>query len=73
MGNLPKLYKTRNRKKPILDLVATTQQWSGTGIWRHNAPRNTQKHQHKKVARNKHNRNWQGSRCNDAEAVDQLF
>jgi hypothetical protein len=36
-------------------------------------PKNTQKQQHKKVARNKHIRNWQGSRCNDAEAVNQLF
>jgi hypothetical protein len=36
-------------------------------------PRNTQNQQHKKAARNKRNRKWQGSRHNDAEAVDQLF
>ncbi len=36
-------------------------------------PKNTQKQQHKKVARNKHNRNWQSSRRNDVEAVNQLF
>ncbi len=36
-------------------------------------PRNTQKQQHKKAARNKRNRNWQSSRHNDVEAVDQLF
>ena len=36
-------------------------------------PKNVQKQQHKKVARNKCNRNWQGSRHNDIEAVDQLF
>ena len=35
--------------------------------------RNTQKQQHKKVARNQCNRNLQGSRCNDAEAVNRLF
>ncbi len=35
--------------------------------------RNTQKQQHKKAARNKRNRNWQNSRHNDMEAVDQLF
>jgi hypothetical protein len=36
-------------------------------------PKNTQKQQHKKVARNKCNRNWQGSRRNDVEAVNQLL
>ncbi len=71
MQNLPKLYEIRNRKKPILDLGATMHQQVGTGIWHHNAPRNTQKQQHKKVTRNKCNMNWQGSRCKDAEAVDQ--
>jgi hypothetical protein len=35
--------------------------------------KNTQKQQHKKVARNKRNRNWQSSRRNDVEAVYQLF
>jgi hypothetical protein len=36
-------------------------------------PKNTQKQQHKKVARNKHNRNWQSNRHNNMEAVNQLF
>jgi hypothetical protein len=36
-------------------------------------PKDAQKQQHKKVARNKRNRNWQGSRCNDVEAVNQVF
>ncbi len=48
-------------------------QWAGTGIWHHDTPKNVQKQQHKKVSRNKHNRNWQGSRCNDMEAVNQVF
>jgi hypothetical protein len=71
MRNLPKLYEIR--KKPILDLGAMMHQWAGTGIWHCNMPKNTQKQQHKKVARNKRNRNWQSSRCNDVEAVNQLF
>ncbi len=71
MWNLPKLYKIR--KKPILDPGATIHQWAGTGIWRCNTPKNVQKQQYKKVARNKCNRNWQGSRRNDLEAVNQLF
>ncbi len=32
MQNLPKLYKIRNRKKPILDQGATMHQQAGTGI-----------------------------------------
>jgi hypothetical protein len=47
-------------------------QQAGTGIWHCNTPKNTQKQQHKKGARNKHNRNWQGNRRNDVEAVNQL-
>jgi hypothetical protein len=35
--------------------------------------KNVQKQQHKKVSRNKCNKNWQGSRCNDVEAVNQMF
>jgi hypothetical protein len=73
MQNLPKLNKIRNRKKPILDPGATKHQQAGTGIWHCDMPKNTQKQQHKKAARNKHNRNWQNSRHNDVEAVDQLF
>ncbi len=69
--NIPKLYEIR--KNPILDSGATMHQWAGTGIWRCNTPKYGQKQQHKKVARNKHNRNWQGSRHNDVEAVEQLF
>jgi hypothetical protein len=73
MQNLPKLYKISNRKKPTLDLGVSMHQQAGTGIWHHDTPRNTQKQQHKKAARNKRNRNWQNSRHNDVEAVDQLF
>jgi hypothetical protein len=35
--------------------------------------KNAQKQQHKKVTRNKCNRNWQGSRRNDVEAGNQVF
>jgi hypothetical protein len=48
-------------------------QQAGTGIWHRNRLKSTQKQQHKKVARNKHNRNWQGIRHNDMEAVNQVF
>jgi hypothetical protein len=48
-------------------------QRAGTGIWHCNTPKNTQKQQHKKVKRNKRNKNWQGSRRNDVEAVNKLF
>jgi hypothetical protein len=46
---------------------------AGTGNWHCNTPKNTQKQQHKKVARKKRNRNWKSSRRNDVEAVNQLF
>ena len=36
-------------------------------------PKNVQKQQHKKVARNKCNTNWQGRRRNDVEAINQVF
>jgi hypothetical protein len=71
MHNLSKLYKIR--KKPILDPGATMHQWAGTGIWHCNTPKYGQKQQHKKVARNKRKRNWQSSRHNDVEAVDQVL
>jgi hypothetical protein len=71
MQNLPKLYKIR--KKPILDPFAMMHQLVGTGIWQHDTPKNTQKQEHKKVARNKCNKNWEGSMHNDVEAVNQLF
>jgi hypothetical protein len=69
MQNLPKLYEIRT----ILDPGAMMHQQAGTGIWHCNMPKNVQKQQHKKVARNKCNRNWQGSKCNDVEAVNQVF
>jgi hypothetical protein len=43
------------------------------GIWCCVMLKDAQKQQHKEVAKNKHNRNWQGSRCNDVEAVNQVF
>jgi hypothetical protein len=73
MQNLPKLYEIRNRKNPVLDPGATMHQQAGTGMWHCDMPRNTQKQQHNKATRNKCNRNWQNSRHNDMEAVDQLF
>ncbi len=51
MQNLPKLYEIR--KIPILDPGATMHQWTGTGIWHRNTPKNVQRQQHKKVTRNK--------------------
>ncbi len=71
MHNLPKLYKIR--KKPILDPGEMMHQWAETVIWHCNMPKYGQKHQHKKVTRNNRNKNWQGSRHNDMEAVDQVF
>jgi hypothetical protein len=71
MQNLPKLYEIRT--KPILDPGATMHQWAGTGIWCRNTPKNVQKQQQKKISRSKRNRNWQGSRHKDVEAVNQLF
>jgi hypothetical protein len=47
-------------------------QQAGTGIWRCDMQKNVQKQQCKKVTRNKCNRNWQGSRHTDVEAVDQV-
>ncbi len=48
-------------------------QQAGTGICHHDTPKKAQKQHHKKVARNQRNRNWQGSRRNDVEAVNQIF
>jgi hypothetical protein len=48
-------------------------QHAGTGIWCCDITKNAQKQQHKKFARNKCNRNWQGSRRNDVDAVNQVF
>jgi hypothetical protein len=36
-------------------------------------PRKAHKQHYKKVAKNKHNKNWQGSRHNDLEAVNKVF
>ncbi len=49
MQNLPKLYEIR--KKPILDPGAMMHQRAGTGIWHRDTLKNTQKQQHRKVAR----------------------
>ncbi len=57
MQNLPKLYKIRNRKKPILDPGATMHQQAGTGIWCCNTPRNNKSSNTRKLQKNKHNRN----------------
>jgi hypothetical protein len=48
-------------------------QQAGTDIWHRDTPKNAQKQQHKKVARNKRNKNWESSRHNYVEAVNQLF
>jgi hypothetical protein len=69
--NLPKLYKIR--KEPIHDPGATMHQQAGTGIWCRDMPKKSQKQHHKKVAGKQHNRNWQGSRRYDVEAVNQVF
>ena len=47
MQNQPKMYKIRNRKKPILDPGATMHQQAGTGIWHCNMQRYTQRQQQK--------------------------
>jgi hypothetical protein len=46
---------------------------AGTGIWRCDMPKGAQKQHHKKDAQKQHNRNWQGSRQNDMETVNQIF
>jgi hypothetical protein len=71
MQNLPRLYEIR--KKPILDPGATRHQQAGIGIWHHDMPRKAQKQHYKEVAKNKRNTNWQGSRHNSVEAVNEVF
>jgi hypothetical protein len=44
-----------------------------TGIWWRDMPKKAQKQHHKKVAGKQHNRNWQGSRRDEVDAVDQVF
>jgi hypothetical protein len=61
------------RKEPILNPGATRHQQAGSGIWHCDMPRKAQKQHFKKVARNKHNMIWQGSRHNDVEALNQVF
>jgi hypothetical protein len=48
-------------------------QQTGTGIWSRDTPKKAQKQHHKKVAGKQCSRNWQGSRHNDVEAVNQVF
>jgi hypothetical protein len=48
-------------------------QQAGTGIWHCDMPRKAQKQHYKKVAKNKCSTNWQGSRRNDMETVNQVF
>ncbi len=48
-------------------------QQAGTGIWRCDMPKKAQKQLPKNVAGKQCNRNWQGSRKNDVEAVNQVF
>jgi hypothetical protein len=71
MRNLPRLYEIR--KEPILDPGATRHQQAGISIWHCNTPRKAQKQLNNKVAKNKRNTNWQGSRRNDVEDVNQVF
>jgi hypothetical protein len=71
MQNLPRLYEIK--KRPILDPGATMHQQARTGIWHRGTPKDAQKQQHKKVARNKCNKNWQGSRHNEVDAFNQVF
>ncbi len=59
----------RNKQESTKEL----KQQAGTGIWHCDTPMNAQKQQHNGIARNKHNRNSQGSRHNDVEAVNQVF
>jgi hypothetical protein len=71
MQNLPRLHKIR--KEHILDPGATIHWQAETGICYRDMTTKTQKKQYKKVARDKHNINWQGNRHNDVEAVNQPF
>jgi hypothetical protein len=48
-------------------------QQAGTDIKRHDTLKKAQKQHHKKVAGKQCNRNWQGRRGNDMEAVNQVF
>ncbi len=71
MKNLPGLYKIR--KEPTHDCGATMHQQAGTGFWHHDTPKKAQKQHHKKIAGKQRSRNWQGSRHNDVEAVNQVL
>jgi hypothetical protein len=43
------------------------------GIWCHDTTKKAQKQYCKEVAKYKCNVNWKGRRCNEVEAVNQLF
>jgi hypothetical protein len=60
---------TRNKQERTKEF----KQQAGTGIWHPDMPRKAQKQHYKKVAKYKSNVNWQGSRRNDVEAVNQTF
>jgi hypothetical protein len=61
---------TRSGKKPSM-ILKLPYKHAGTGIWCCDTPKKAQKQHHKKVAGKQCHRNWQGSRCNDVEAVNQ--
>ncbi len=65
------LQKNIMRKKQ--ERTKEFRQQAENGIWRCDMLKDAQKQQHKKVAWNKRNRNWQGSRHNEVEAVNQVF
>jgi hypothetical protein len=48
-------------------------QRAGSGIWHHDTPKKEQKQHPKTAAGKQRNRNWQGSRLNEVEAVNQVF
>jgi hypothetical protein len=57
----------------ILELRGTSRLVLASGVWHHDTPRKAQKQHYKKVAKTRCNTNWQGSRCNYVEAVNQVF
>jgi hypothetical protein len=68
MQHLPRLYKIK--KKPILDLGATVHQAAGAELWHCDTKKKPLRKINKKSARNYGNMNWQGTRCNDVDAVN---
>ncbi len=55
------------------DRTKEFKQQARTGIRHCDTQRKAQKQHYKKVAKYKSNVNWQDSRCNDVEAIDQVF